>query len=408
MSFDHHSSRLNTAHSLHLSALLQLPAPPAPFQRSCSSQFLLHSQRSCSFHLTTFIQCPSTSSAVIVRTPFKRPLSAYHPPFANKDTISIVHNGPSVFLVRSIGTPLGLLQQLILHVSLGDRTPSPAPPPDEEPPPGNNTMAEPILRGLWMDPWPGTQPTKCTPQAHQKVHQIESQRNYTTPRRGDDPATRKLRDLKLPCRRQRNPAPRTRNRSRAAAQVQDRETVRNKAQETNRPTGSDDDPWSLLAHSRLFYVWDRNNGLKFLVDTGAAISVIPPTQQRSALKPTHSNFERQTAPPQKTHGNKELTLNINLRRDFKWTFTVATSGYCPCSVPTSLAHYNLAVHMKTRTCPTNDNHQDHHRIPSRASLNWISVATQHDPHYAEILHRYKHPRNPSNQLMQATIRHNII
>ncbi|CAE1311245.1 grxC [Acanthosepion pharaonis] len=54
MSFDHHSSRLNTARRL------------AP---------------------------------VIVRTPFKRPLSAYHPPFANKDTISIVYNGPSVFVI---------------------------------------------------------------------------------------------------------------------------------------------------------------------------------------------------------------------------------------------------------------------------------------------------------------------
>ncbi|CAE1326122.1 unnamed protein product [Acanthosepion pharaonis] len=36
-----------------------------------------------------------------VRTPFpnKRPLSSSHPPFASKDTISIVYNGPSAFVI---------------------------------------------------------------------------------------------------------------------------------------------------------------------------------------------------------------------------------------------------------------------------------------------------------------------
>ena len=31
------------------------------------------------------------------------------------------------------------------------------------------------------------------------------------------------------------------------------------------------------SHSRLFYIKDRTSGLRFLVDTGAEVSVLPPS-----------------------------------------------------------------------------------------------------------------------------------
>ncbi|CAE1236832.1 unnamed protein product [Acanthosepion pharaonis] len=138
-----------------------------------------------------------------------------------------------------------------------------------------------------------------------------------------------LRDLKLSlCRR--SPAPRTRNRSRTIAQVQDGETV-----------------------------WTN------VVDTGAAISVIPPTN-RSALKPTSFQLRAANGSTIETYGTKELTLNINLRRDFKWSFTVADVK-TPLLGADFLAHYNLAVHMKTwrvlvfiwTAIRQHDIHQDH-------------------------------------------------
>ncbi|CAE1261240.1 unnamed protein product [Acanthosepion pharaonis] len=127
-----------------------------------------------------------------------------------------------------------LIRDLFSNVSLGDRTPSQLLRLMKIRL-GNNTMAEPVLRGLWMDRLPPniTQVLALVPvetpldvvadsadkiysQAHQKVHQVESHGNHT--QRLEEEMTQlraELRDLKLSlCRRQRSPAPRTRNRSR--------------------------------------------------------------------------------------------------------------------------------------------------------------------------------------------------
>ena len=74
---------------------------------------------------------------------------------------------------------------------------------------------------------------------------------------------------------------------------------------------------------RLFYTTDCTNRLRFLVDTGAEVSVIPP----SATGPSHlkSNLTLQAAnnTPIPTYGNRLLTLNIGLCRTFQWVFIIA-------------------------------------------------------------------------------------
>ncbi|VDL90491.1 unnamed protein product [Schistocephalus solidus] len=61
--------------------------------------------------------------------------------------------------------------------------------------------------------------------------------------------------------------------------------------------------------SRLFYITDKSSGLRFLVDTGAEVSVIPPSW-RHHLKP--SQFSLQARQPQtvcwyhRTYGVKAL------------------------------------------------------------------------------------------------------
>ena len=73
---------------------------------------------------------------------------------------------------------------------------------------------------------------------------------------------------------------------------------------------------------RLFYIWDRTNEIKFLVDTGAAISVIPHTIDPSA-KPTLLKLQAANGSTIDMYGGKTLTLNIGMRRDYTWTFTLA-------------------------------------------------------------------------------------
>ncbi|CAE1291395.1 unnamed protein product [Acanthosepion pharaonis] len=86
---------------------------------------------------------------------------------------------------------------------------------------------------------------------------------------------------------------------------------------------------------RLFYVWGRRNKLKFLVDTGAAISVVP-YQNDHAAKPTLFKLRAANGSVIDTYGERTLTLNIGMRRDFTWTFIVANVKIPRCGFPGAL------------------------------------------------------------------------
>ena len=78
-----------------------------------------------------------------------------------------------------------------------------------------------------------------------------------------------------------------------------------------------------LQRSRLFYITDRSNGFRFLVDTGAEVSVIPPSAADRKHPRTGLNLQAVNDSPIATYGDRLLTVNIGLRRKFQWVFIVA-------------------------------------------------------------------------------------
>ena len=78
--------------------------------------------------------------------------------------------------------------------------------------------------------------------------------------------------------------------------------------------------------SRLMFVQDKTSHTRFLIDTGADVSVIPPTiserthQRRNSLQAANNT----TIP---TYGQTSMTLNLGLRRVFPWIFTIADTKY---------------------------------------------------------------------------------
>ncbi|CAE1268456.1 unnamed protein product [Acanthosepion pharaonis] len=137
---------------------------------------------------------------------------------------------------------------------------------------------------------------------------------------------------------------------------------------------------------RLFYVWDRRNHIKFLVDIGAAISVIPPKEQQDR-KATPYKLQAANGSTIETYGAKTLTLNIDMRRDFTWTFTQADVK-TPILGADFLAHYDLAVHMNTTTLSDNTTNIAVKGTLSRHNTTGISLTTCHGREYIEILNRY--------------------
>ncbi|XP_064463405.1 uncharacterized protein LOC135374343 [Ornithodoros turicata] len=75
--------------------------------------------------------------------------------------------------------------------------------------------------------------------------------------------------------------------------------------------------------SRLFFVADKCYGTRFLVDTGADVSIIPPTPQDRRLRSPEYKLRAVNHSAIATYGERSLTLNLGLRRTFQWIFVIA-------------------------------------------------------------------------------------
>lgn len=69
-------------------------------------------------------------------------------------------------------------------------------------------------------------------------------------------------------------------------------------------------------------VLDKNSGLKFLIDTGANVSVIPVTNCKNIACDKYKLYAA-NGTEIRTYGVRSLVLDLNLRRAFRWTFIVA-------------------------------------------------------------------------------------
>ena len=94
--------------------------------------------------------------------------------------------------------------------------------------------------------------------------------------------------------------------------------------------------------SRLFFIRDTNSGLSFMVDTGAEISVIPPTANERRTPTPEIILQAANKTRINTFGQRSLTLNIGLRRNFRWIFTVADLEVAIIGID-FLKHFGLLV-----------------------------------------------------------------
>ncbi|BHF62573.1 hypothetical protein SprV_0200555500 [Sparganum proliferum] len=72
-----------------------------------------------------------------------------------------------------------------------------------------------------------------------------------------------------------------------------------------------------------FYVCDTATRRRFLVDTGAQISVVPPTAADRRFPSPGLHLQAANCSPIPTFGSLSPTLNIGLRRSFTWIFVIA-------------------------------------------------------------------------------------
>ena len=101
-----------------------------------------------------------------------------------------------------------------------------------------------------------------------------------------------------------------------------------------------------LTPSRLLFVTDNCSSMRYLVDTGAQVSVIPPSPL-DKQSPSTLTLQAVNNTTIATYGTRSLTLNLGLRRTFRWIFVVADVANAILGAD-FLEHYGLVIDMKRR------------------------------------------------------------
>lgn len=97
---------------------------------------------------------------------------------------------------------------------------------------------------------------------------------------------------------------------------------------------------------RRLFVHDRITGARFLVDTGADVSVTPALRTDKARQ-SDVHLYAANGTKIKTYGERSVTLDIGLRRPLKWIFCIADVPYAILGVDV-LHKYGLVIDVKAR------------------------------------------------------------
>ena len=118
--------------------------------------------------------------------------------------------------------------------------------------------------------------------------------------------------------------------------------------------------------SRLFYISDNYSKIRFLVDTGAEVSLLPPST--FDRKHPHEGFSLQAANGTTiaTYGKRSLTLDLGLSRSLPWVFVIA-NVHTPILGADFLRQNQLLVDMNKRQLIDTITHQQVQGIHARDS-----------------------------------------
>ena len=78
-----------------------------------------------------------------------------------------------------------------------------------------------------------------------------------------------------------------------------------------------------LFPSKLLYVADKRNKCKYLIDTGAAVSVLPKACAKQISDADCLPLVAANNTTINTYGTSKRVVDVGLKRDYRWNFIVA-------------------------------------------------------------------------------------
>lgn len=179
--------------------------------------------------------------------------------------------------------------------------------------------------------------------------------------------------------------------------------MRLEAQEAGKLVSAADqaEPVAEITHRRL-HVLEKKSGVKYLVDTGAAVSVLPPNPKVRAQKTSYLLYAA-NGTPINTYGEVSRTLDIGFRRPLTWTFILANVGQ-PIIGADFLYHHGIMVDLQGRQLIDSRT-----GLTSRGKLTTIPADTVYAVPQGEwhspILTKYPRVTRPSTGVVEP--KHNV-
>uniref|UniRef100_A0A1S4HDH2 Peptidase A2 domain-containing protein n=2 Tax=gambiae species complex TaxID=44542 RepID=A0A1S4HDH2_ANOGA len=78
-----------------------------------------------------------------------------------------------------------------------------------------------------------------------------------------------------------------------------------------------------LRISRRLQIFDKSSGIRFLIDTGSDVSIIPASKIEKTREPSPFLLHAANGTKIRTYGNKFVSVVLGLRRKFSWNFSQA-------------------------------------------------------------------------------------
>ena len=96
--------------------------------------------------------------------------------------------------------------------------------------------------------------------------------------------------------------------------------------------------------SPFLFLLNHNCGFRFLVDTGAEVSIVSPSD---AVQENRQEYSLRVANNSAldTFGERLLQLDLGLRHSFPWMFTIANTKYSILGAD-FLRHFNVLIDIK--------------------------------------------------------------
>ena len=157
---------------------------------------------------------------------------------------------------------------------------------------------------------------------------------------------------------------------------------------------------------RLFKVKDKDTGHSYLVDSGAQVSVSPPTAAERKNGPLEGMLlQAANGTVIRTYGHRSVTLNLGLRRVFKWVFVIADVQQNILGAD-FLYHFGILVDVRNKQLIDNTTSLRVSGIAVSKNQQFpqsINIALNHLSKYNELLEEFPSVLKPD---FKKVVKHN--